>query len=60
MKTFTPGDTVRPKSELFVNCQGKVKSVNQDRSLLKITVKVFGRQTPIILKFLEVKKISGA
>jgi transcription termination/antitermination protein NusG len=57
MKTFTPGDTVRLKSGPFVNCQGKVKAVNQDRSLLKITVKVFGRQTPIILQFSEVEKV---
>lgn len=58
MTTFRPGDTVRIRSGPFASFAGKIEGINQARRLLKVVVEIFGRMTPIKLKFSEVEKVS--
>jgi transcription termination/antitermination protein NusG len=56
MEIFAPGDTVRIKSGPFTSVIGQVKAVHPNRPYLKIVAEIFGRLTPVILKFSEVEK----
>ena len=56
--TFALGDTVRIKSGPFTAFTGKVEGINQAKSLLKVTVTIFGRTEPLKLMFLDVEKVS--
>ena len=58
MTTFRLGDTVRIRSGPFASFTGKIEGINQARRLLKVRVEIFGRATPIKLKFSEVDKVS--
>jgi transcriptional antiterminator NusG len=55
--TFRLGDTVRIKSGPFACFTGKVEGINQARSLLKVTVNIFGRSQPVKLRFLDIEKV---
>ena len=55
---FALGDTVRIKSGPFTAFTGKVEGINQAKSLLKVTVTMFGRSEPLKLRFLDVEKLS--
>ncbi len=56
--TFRLGETVRIKSGPFASFTGKVEAINQAKSLLKVTVNLFGRAQPVKLRFLDVEKVS--
>jgi len=56
--TFRLGETVRIKSGPFQNFTGKVEGINQAKSLLKVSVNIFGRAQPVKLRFLDVEKVS--
>lgn len=58
MATFRLGDRVRIRSGPFASFIGRIEGINQARQLLKVVVEIFGRMTPIKLKFSEVDKIS--
>jgi len=58
--TFRLGDTVRIKNGPFVSFTGKIEGINQTKSLLKVMVNIFGRATPVKLRFLDVEKISAS
>ena len=60
MQAFRLGDTVRIKTGPFTSFTGKVEGINQAKQLLKVVVSIFGRQTPIKLKFAEVEKASSS
>jgi len=51
------GDTVRITDGPFKTFEGKVESVDNERGKIKVLVSMFGRETPIELDFLQVKKI---
>ncbi len=57
--TFTLGETVRIKSGPFASFTGKIEGINQAKSLLKVTVNIFGRINPVQLRFLDVEKVSA-
>ena len=62
-------DTVKHKIDLLIDDQvviadgpfkdleGKVSQVDEDRGKVKVLVNMFGRETPVELDFLQVKKI---
>jgi len=56
--TFRLGETVRIKSGPFQNFTGKVEEINQAKSLLKVSVNIFGRAQAVKLRFLDVEKVS--
>ena len=56
--TFTLGDTVRIKYGPFQSFTGKIDGINQAKSLLKVSVNIFGRAQPVKLRFLDVEKVS--
>ncbi|MDD5110637.1 MAG: transcription termination/antitermination protein NusG [Patescibacteria group bacterium] len=51
------GAPVRIVDGPFKNYEGKVASVDKARGKIKVLVSVFGRETPVELDFLQVKKI---
>ena len=56
--TFRLGDTVRIKSGPFQSFTGKVKGINQAKSLLKVIVNILGGAQPVKLRFVDVEKVS--
>ena len=59
-KTFRLGDTVRIRSGPFAAFTGKVEGINQSKALLKVTVHIFGKATPLKLGFADVDPIAFA
>ena len=51
------GDSVTITDGPFKNREGKVSKVDQDRGKIQVLVNVFGRETPVELDFLQVKKV---
>jgi transcriptional antiterminator NusG len=49
---------VRIKSGPFTAFTGKVEGINQAKSLLKVTVTIFGRTEPLKLRFVDVEKVT--
>ena len=58
--TYQMGEVVRIKSGPFASFTGKVEEVNEDKSMLKVSITIFGRSTPYELSFLEVEKVTFA
>ncbi len=54
---LTIGEIVRIGDGPFKELEGKVESVDQERGKVKVLVSMFGRETPVELDFLQVKKI---
>ena len=52
-----PGETVLITDGPFKDLEGKVNSVDSDRGKIKVLVSMFGRETPVELDFLQIKKI---
>ena len=50
-------DPVQISDGPFKGQQGKVSEVDQQRGKVKVLVSVFGRETPVELDFLQVKKV---
>ncbi len=50
------GDVVRIVDGPFKNFEGKVSAVDQERGRIKVMVSMFGRETPVELDALQVKK----
>ena len=41
----------------FKNQEGKVSEIDEERGKVKVLVNLFGRETPVELDFLQIKKI---
>ncbi len=53
----TAGAPVRIIDGPFKNMEGKVVEVDQEKGKIKVLVSMFGRETPVNLDFLQIKKI---
>ena len=51
------GDTVRITDGPFKEFEGRVSEVDEERGKIKVFVSMFGRETPVELDFLQVKKL---
>ena len=56
-KTFRLGDTVRVLSGPFAAFTGRIEGINHAKRLLKVSVEVFGRETPVKLGYADVEKV---
>jgi transcriptional antiterminator NusG len=54
---FVVGDLVKITDGALKGFEGKVEEVDQDKGKLKVMVNMFGRETPVNLDFLQVKKM---
>ena len=54
---FTVEDPVMIIDGPFKDLEGKIKEIDEERGKVKILVSMFGRETPVELDFLQVKKI---
>jgi len=53
---FQKGETVRITDGPFANFNGNVEDVDVEHGKLRVTVSIFGRQTPVELEFFQVEK----
>ncbi len=53
---FIVGDLVRIMDGPFKEYEGKVSEVDESKGKVKVLVSIFGRETPVELDFLQVKK----
>lgn len=51
------GDSVQIIDGPFINFNGIVDEVNNDRSTVKVLVSIFGRMTPVELEFSQIERI---
>lgn len=54
---FAVGDLVKITDGALKGFEGKIEEVDQDKGKLKVSVNMFGRETPVNLDFLQVKKM---
>ena len=54
---LTPGDMVIIADGPFKELEGKVGEVDEESGKVKVLVSMFGRETPVELDFLQIKKI---
>jgi transcriptional antiterminator NusG len=53
---FAVSDLVRIMDGPFKDYEGKVSEVDEAKGKVKVFVSIFGRETPVELDFLQVKK----
>ena len=51
------GEMVRIGDGPFKDLEGKINDIDQERGKVKILVSMFGRETPVELDFLQIKKL---
>jgi len=51
------GEPIRIIDGPFKNFEGKVSEIDDSRGKIKVLVNMFGRETPVELDFLQVKKV---
>lgn len=56
---FLVGESVKVTDGPFSNFTGTIEEVNADKQKLKVSVKIFGRVTPLELNFTQVSKEIG-
>lgn len=53
---FIVGETVKVNSGAFMGFSGKVTEIQPDKKKLKVVVRIFGRETPLLLDNLQVER----
>jgi transcription termination/antitermination protein NusG len=51
------GDRVRIKSGPFTAFTGRIEGINQSKSLLKVSIDIFGSVTPVKVTFWDAEKL---
>ena len=57
-ESFYTGQTIKIIEGPFNDFNGIIEEVNDEKKKLKVTVKIFGRSTPVELNYMQVEKIS--
>jgi transcriptional antiterminator NusG len=55
--SFALSDAVKVVDGPFKDFVGSINEINQDKGQVKVLLSVFGRETPVVLDFLQVKKL---
>jgi transcription termination/antitermination protein NusG len=55
---FIVGETIKIIEGAFNDFNGVIEEVNDEKKKLKISVKIFGRSTPVELSYMQVEKLS--
>lgn len=55
--SYSIGDAVKVVDGPFADFVGSINEINQDKGQVKVLLSVFGRETPVVLDFLQVKKL---
>ena len=53
---FEVGETIKINNGPFLNFSGMIEEIEPDRGKLKVTVNIFGRNTPVELEYWQVEK----
>ena len=53
---FEVGETIRIKEGAFNDFPGTVENVNYEKSIVTVSVSIFGRTTPVEVKFENIEK----
>ncbi len=53
---FAVGETIKINNGPFLNFSGVIEEIDPDRGKLKVTVNIFGRNTPVELEYWQVEK----
>lgn len=53
---FDVGETIKINDGPFLNFSGVIEEIEPDRGKLKVTVNIFGRNTPVELEYWQVEK----
>lgn len=54
---FEVGDSVKVLDGPFKEFMGSISEINEDKGQVKVLLSVFGRETPVVLDFLQVSKL---
>ena len=54
---ITPGTLIKVTDGPFKDFEGKVSEIDEEKGKLKVLVNIFGRDTPIEIDSLQVKKL---
>jgi transcriptional antiterminator NusG len=53
---FEAGETIKINNGPFLNFSGIIEEIDPERGKLKVTVNIFGRNTPVELEYWQVEK----
>jgi transcriptional antiterminator NusG len=53
---FAVGETIKINNGPFLNFSGVIEEIDPERGKLKVTVNIFGRNTPVELEYWQVEK----
>lgn len=53
-----PGEKVRVKAGPFENFIGTVEDINREKAKIRVTISMFGRETPVDLEYFQIEKVT--
>lgn len=54
---FSKGDVVKIREGAFENFEGVVDEIDQERGIVRVTVTIFGRSTPLDIEYWQIEKV---